>query len=228
MSQWWIFGICTLKMSRHFLQCNEWDHGHKPSQRWLVPLKLPAHLLSVITSTPLVPSRPCCHLDSKQENSSRESHKQLPKVVTTPSTKRSYIYHPERHTAHYIQLALSEHYYIFSGFFLFLLMSPFLAADACLSWSLPSITEQQVCSHRVPQYMYAVLAEKSSTGSVQTPISNGWQRLSLSSCTQLVFLFQNNNCFAAKWFVYMYTSEENGIINEATVLQWPVRTASWD
>jgi len=25
----------------------------------------------------------------------------------------------------------------------------FLAADACLSWSLPSITEQQVCPHRL-------------------------------------------------------------------------------
>ena len=26
----------------------------------------------------------------------------------------------------------------------------FLAADTCLSWSLPSITEQQVCPHRLP------------------------------------------------------------------------------
>jgi len=44
--------------------------------------------------------------------------------------------------------------------FLFLFMSLFLAADACLSWSLPSITEQQVCPHRLPQKMYAVLAPK--------------------------------------------------------------------
>ena len=29
-------------------------------------------------------------------------------------------------------------------------MSLFLAADACLSWSLPSITEQQVFPHRLP------------------------------------------------------------------------------
>ena len=29
-------------------------------------------------------------------------------------------------------------------------MPLFLAADACLSWSLPSITEQQVSSHRLP------------------------------------------------------------------------------
>ena len=29
-------------------------------------------------------------------------------------------------------------------------MSLFLAADACLSWSLPSITEQQVSPHRLP------------------------------------------------------------------------------
>jgi len=27
----------------------------------------------------------------------------------------------------------------------------FLEAGACLSWSLPSITEQQVCLHRLPQ-----------------------------------------------------------------------------
>ena len=43
-------------------------------------------------------------------------------------------------------------------------MSLFLAADACLSWSLPSITEQQVSPH------YAVLAEESLTrpGFLQT------------------------------------------------------------
>ena len=33
-------------------------------------------------------------------------------------------------------------------------MSIFLTADACLSWSLPSITEQQVYPHRLPmQYL---------------------------------------------------------------------------
>jgi len=38
----------------------------------------------------------------------------------------------------------------------------------------------------------------------------------------------NNNCFVAKWFAWMRTILENGIANKAIVLQWPVRTASWD
>jgi len=33
----------------------------------------------------------------------------------------------------------------------FLLYHLFLAAGACLSWRLPSIQEQQVCPHRLPQ-----------------------------------------------------------------------------
>jgi len=39
----------------------------------------------------------------------------------------------------------------------------FLAAGTCLSWRLPSITEQQVNPHRLPHYMYAVLAEETLT-----------------------------------------------------------------
>ena len=39
--------------------------------------------------------------------------------------------------------------YIFNVF-LFLFMSLFPAADVCMSWSLPSITEQQVSPHRLP------------------------------------------------------------------------------
>ena len=48
--------------------------------------------------------------------------------------------------------------------FFILFVSLFLAADACLSWNSPSITEQQVCAS------YAVLAEESSTrpGFLQT------------------------------------------------------------
>ena len=40
--------------------------------------------------------------------------------------------------------------YIFNVFFLFLFMPLFLAADTCLSWSLPCITEQQVSPQRLP------------------------------------------------------------------------------
>ena len=45
--------------------------------------------------------------------------------------------------------AISTSCYIFNVF-LFLFMSLFLAADACLSWSLPSTAEQQVSPHRLP------------------------------------------------------------------------------
>jgi len=45
---------------------------------------------------------------------------------------------------------LSLHLVTLSMFFI-LVHVTFLAADACLSWSLPSITERQVCPHRLPQ-----------------------------------------------------------------------------
>jgi len=40
--------------------------------------------------------------------------------------------------------------YISLHFFILVHMSLFFAADAWLCWSLPSITEQQVCPHRLP------------------------------------------------------------------------------
>ena len=46
-----------------------------------------------------------------------------------------------------------------------------------------------------------------------------------------IFLIQQSwitICFVAKWFVHMRTSAENGITNEAIVLQWPAWTALWD
>jgi len=51
---------------------------------------------------------------------------------------------------------------------------------------LPPITEQ-VCPHRLPQSMYAVLAEESLTRLCSNRVNNGWQRLSLSQCTPTYF-----------------------------------------
>ena len=45
---------------------------------------------------------------------------------------------------------LSLHLVTFLMFFIIVYVTFSLAADACLSWSLPSITEQQVCPHRLP------------------------------------------------------------------------------
>ena len=51
---------------------------------------------------------------------------------------------------------LSLHLVTFFMFFILVHVTFFLAADTCLNWSLPSITEQQVCPHRLPmQYWYS-------------------------------------------------------------------------
>jgi len=62
-------------------------------------------------------------------------------------------------------------YILLQLFSLFFYVTFLLAADTCLSLSLPSITAQQkVCLHRFLQYMYAVWAEKSlNQASVQAP-----------------------------------------------------------
>ena len=57
---------------------------------------------------------------------------------------------------------LSLHLITFLMFFI-LVHVTFLAADACLSWSLPSSTEQQVSPHRLPmQYCLKNLTRPSS------------------------------------------------------------------
>jgi len=57
----------------------------------------------------------------------------------------------------------------------------FLAADACLSWSLPSITEQQVFPHRLPmQYWH-----EESLGFKDSPHTNNF--LIQQSCVIITF-----------------------------------------
>jgi len=85
-----------------------------------------------------------------------------------------------------------------------LVYATLLATGAHLSWSLLSITERQVCPHRLPQWT----------------MQYGWRITDLASVQRL--------CFVAKCFMHMCTSEENGIANEAIVLQRRVWSALWD
>ena len=94
-----------------------------------------------------------------------------------------------------------------------------LAADACLSWSLPSITEQQVSPHRLP---YEVLAEESQAFFKHSPHTNTISNSAIL-CNNYISLL------SYRWFVRVRTREEtNGVVKEAIVLQWAVRIASCD
>ena len=86
--------------------------------------------------------------------------------------------------------AIPIHLVTFWMFFKF--MSLFLAAGACLS--LPSITEQQACPHRL---VYTILAEES----YQALESTMYEEDSQSPCTRTIFLFHQSWHFVAKWFV---------------------------
>ena len=55
-------------------------------------------------------------------------------------------YHPYLVSMLFAWSAIPTSHYIFNVF----ILVHVLAADACLSWSLPSVTEQQVCPHRLP------------------------------------------------------------------------------
>ena len=95
-------------------------------------------------------------------------------------------------------------------------MSLFLAADACLSWSLPSITEQQVSLHRLPM-QYWLENHRLSSNTPRTPT---------------VFLIQQS-CIIIKFrclviCAHAYMRRKNGVIKEAIVLQWAVRIALCD
>jgi len=94
------------------------------------------------------------------------------------------------------------------------LMSP-LAVDACLSWSLPSITEQQVPS----QASYAVLAEESQAF------------LKLSQHTDSISnpaILRNNYISLLSDLCACVHMKKNGVIKEVIVLRWAVQIASRD
>ena len=97
-----------------------------------------------------------------------------------------------------------------------------------------AITEQEVCPHRLLSrcsigWRITDQAGRLSLNTVSTmnakardsPCLHAHNHISNSTIL-------NNNCFVAKWFVCMRTIFENGIANEAIVLQWLVRTTSGD
>ena len=85
-----------------------------------------------------------------------------------------------------------------------------LAADACLSWSLPSITEQQVSPHRLP--MQYGLKNRSNTPC--TPTSSA-------------ILCNNYNSLLSDLCACVH-GKKNGIVKEAIVLHWVVWITSCD
>jgi len=88
-------------------------------------------------------------------------------------------------------------------------------ADACLSWSLPSLTEQQV----PPQASYAALAEESQAFFKCSPHTK-----SISNSA----ILHNNYISLLSDLCACYTWRKNSFVKEAIVLQWVVRIASHD
>ena len=86
----------------------------------------------------------------------------------------------------------------------------FLAADACLSWSLPSITEQQVSPHRLPMQYW---------------LKN--HRLSSNSISNSAILWNNFISLLSDLCACVHV-KKNGIAKEAIVLHWAVWIASCD
>ena len=91
-------------------------------------------------------------------------------------------------------------------------MSLFLAADACLSWSLPSITEQQVSPHRLPmQYWLKNHRLSSNTPSPTT-----------------VFLIQQS-CVMIELQGFLqsitkFSTEVQGFLWRIDTLVWPIKS----
>ena len=93
-------------------------------------------------------------------------------------------------------------------------MSLFLAADACLNWSLPSITEQQVCPHRLPMRYWLKNHWPDHAGFLQT----------LPAHQLYVF----NSAILHNNYISLLSDLCTCIVKEAIVFQWVVRTPSWD
>ena len=110
---------------------------------------------------------------------------------------------------------LSLHRVTFLMVFLFLFMSLF-SADTCLSWSLPSITEQQVCPHRLlMQYWH-------------WPDQTFFKHSPHTNCISNSVILRNNYISLLSDSCACVHVKKNGVAKEAIVLQWAVRTASWD
>ena len=103
---------------------------------------------------------------------------------------------------------------------------PFLAAGACLSWSLPSKTEQQSFLSRCKYWL-----KNHWPGSVQA-LSQQWLLKTLHfSIHTTVFLIQQSGIVIVSLLSDLCTCIqvfENGVANEAIDLRCPVWTTLWD
>ena len=96
-------------------------------------------------------------------------------------------------------------------------MSLFLAADACLRWSLPCIYYR--AASLPSQASYAVMAEESQVFFKCSPHSN-----SISNSAIL-----RNNCISLLSDLCACVHvKKNGVVKEAIVLQWAIQIASCD
>ena len=98
---------------------------------------------------------------------------------------------------------------------IFLFMSLFLAADACLNWSLPSFTEQQVSPHRLPMQYWL----KNHWLSSNTPHTNSIPNSAILCNNYISSLNDLCACVHVK---------KKGVVKEVIVLQRAVRIALCD
>ena len=111
---------------------------------------------------------------------------------------------------------LSLHLVTFLTFFILVYVT-FLAADACLSWSLPSTTEQQVSPHRLPMQYWPRITD-------QAFFKHSLHTNSISNSA----ILRNNYISLLSNLCACVHVKKNGIVKEAIVLQWAVRIASCD
>ena len=104
-------------------------------------------------------------------------------------------------------------------FFLFLFMSFFSAADACLSWSFSFITEQQVSPHRLLMQYWLKNHWPDQAFFKHSPHTNNISN-SVILCNHYISLL-SDLCACVH-------VTKNGIVKEAIVLQWTVRITSCD
>jgi len=111
---------------------------------------------------------------------------------------------------------LSLHFWYF--FYSCSCMSLFLA-DACLSWSLPSITEQQVSPHRLPMQNWLKNHWPDQAFFKHSPHTNSISNSEILCNNYVSLLSDLWACVHVK---------KSGVAKEATVLQWVVRITLWD
>ena len=127
-------------------------------------------------------------------------------------------YHPYLVSMLFADL-LSLHLVTFLMFFI-LVHVTFLAADACLSWRLPSITEQQVSPHRLPMQYWLKNHRLSSNAPYTSTVF-----LIQQSCVIINFVAKGQRSKVSDLCACVHV-KKNGVVKEAIVLQWAVRIAS--